>query len=104
MTIGQRIKKVLDNQGMTQKELAEKSGITEVAISRYVYDKRIPQTLVLIDICDTLHVSSDYLLGIRYWGLKEKENNAQILKDALNRIAELEKQIDSLQTESEDKE
>lgn len=62
MTIGQRIKKVLDNQGMTQKELAEKSGITEVAISRYVHDKRIPQTLVLIDICDTLHVSSDYKL------------------------------------------
>jgi hypothetical protein len=30
----------------------------------------------LIDICDTLHVSSDYLLGIRYWGLKEKENEA----------------------------
>ena len=74
MTIGQRIKKILDNQGMTQKELAEKSGVTELAISRYVHDERIPQTLILIDICDTLHVSSDYLLGIRYWGLKEKEN------------------------------
>ena len=47
---------------------------TELAISRYVHDERIPQTLILIDICDTLHVSSDYLLGIRYWGLKEKEN------------------------------
>lgn len=30
--------------------------------------------------------------------------NAQILKDALNRIVELEKRIDSLQAESEDKE
>ena len=30
--------------------------------------------------------------------------NAQILKDALNRIIELEKRIDSLQAESEDKE
>lgn len=29
--------------------------------------------------------------------------NAQILKDALNRIAELEKRIDSLQAESENK-
>ena len=29
--------------------------------------------------------------------------NAQILKDALNRIIKLEKQIDMLQTESEDK-
>ena len=74
MTIGQRIKKILDNQGMTQKELAEKAGVTELAISRYVHDERIPQTLILIDICDTLHVSSDYLLGIRYWRLKEKEN------------------------------
>ena len=30
--------------------------------------------------------------------------NAQILKDALNRIVELEKRIDSLQAESEDEE
>lgn len=30
--------------------------------------------------------------------------NAQILKDALNRIVELEKRIDSLQAESEGKE
>lgn len=30
--------------------------------------------------------------------------NAQILKDALNRIVELEKRIDMLQTGSEDKE
>lgn len=42
MTIGQRIKKILDNQGMTQKELAEKAGVTELAISRYVHDERIP--------------------------------------------------------------
>ncbi len=74
MTVGQRIKKILDNQGMTQRELAEKAGVTESAISRYVRDERIPQTLILIGICDTLHVSSDYLLGIRYWGLKEKES------------------------------
>ena len=74
MTVGQRIKKILDNQGMTQRELAEKAGVTESAISRYVRDGRIPQTLILINICDTLHVSSDYLLGIRYWGLKEKES------------------------------
>ena len=67
-------KKILDNQGMAQKELAEKAGVTELEISRYVHDERIPQTLILIDICDTLHVSSDYLLGIRYCGLKEKEN------------------------------
>ena len=74
MTIGQRIKKILDSQGMTQKELAEKVDVTEVTIRRYVHDERIPQTLILIDICDALHVSSDYLLGIRYWGLKEKES------------------------------
>ena len=72
-TIGDRLKKVLNSQNMMQKELAEKVGVNEMAISRYIHGGRIPQTLILIDICKVLHVSADYLLGIGYWGLKEKE-------------------------------
>lgn len=64
MTIGQRLKKVLDERGMMQKELAEKIGITEMAVSRYVHGGRIISVPILVDICRTLNISADYLLGL----------------------------------------
>lgn len=53
----------LDKQGMTQKQLAEKSGITEAAISRYLSGERTPRSVFLAKIAKALGVSSDYLLG-----------------------------------------
>ena len=64
MTIGQRLKKVLNDRGMMQKELAEKIGVNEMAISRYVHGGRIISVPILIDICKALNVSADYLLGL----------------------------------------
>jgi transcriptional regulator with XRE-family HTH domain len=64
MTIGKRLKKVLNDRGMMQKELAKKIGVNEMAISRYVHGGRIVSVSILIDICKALHVSSDYLLGL----------------------------------------
>ena len=64
MTIGQRLKKILNEQGMMQKELAEKIGVNEMAISRYVHGGRMVSVSILIDICKTLNISADYLLGL----------------------------------------
>ena len=64
MTIGQRLKKILDNQGMMQKELAEKIGVSEMVISRYMHGGRIISVPILVEICKTLNVSADYLLGL----------------------------------------
>ena len=36
-SLGQRLKKVLAEQGMMQKELAKKIGVNEMAISRYIH-------------------------------------------------------------------
>lgn len=63
MTIGQRLKKVLDDRGMMQKELAEKIGVSETVISRYIHGGRIVSVPILIEICKALNVSADYLLG-----------------------------------------
>ena len=65
MTIGQRLKKVLNDRGMMQKELAEKIGVNEMAISRYIHGGRIVSVSILIDICKALNVSADYLLGLK---------------------------------------
>lgn len=64
MTIGQKLKKVLNDRGMMQKELAEKIGVNEMVISRYIHGGRIISVPILVEICKTLNVSADYLLGL----------------------------------------
>lgn len=49
---------------MSQKELAEKAGMSEVVISRYVSGNRIPGLNNAIALAKTLHVSLDYLSGL----------------------------------------
>ena len=63
-SLGQRLKKALAERGMMQKELAEKIGVNEMAISRYIHGGRIISVPILIEICKALNVSADYLLGL----------------------------------------
>ena len=63
-SFSQRLKKTLAERGMMQKELAEKIGVNEMAISRYIHGGRIVSVSILIDICKALDVSADYLLGL----------------------------------------
>jgi transcriptional regulator with XRE-family HTH domain len=63
-SFGQRLKAALNSRQMMQKELAEKIGVNEMAISRYVHGGRIISVPILIDICKALNVSADYLLGL----------------------------------------
>ena len=63
-SFGRRLKAVLNSRHMMQKELAEKIGVNEMAISRYVHGGRMVSVSILIDICKVLNVSADYLLGL----------------------------------------
>jgi transcriptional regulator with XRE-family HTH domain len=63
-SFGQRLKAVLNSRHMMQKELAEKIGVNEMAISRYIHGSRIVSVSILIEICKVLNVSADYLLGL----------------------------------------
>lgn len=62
--LGLRISNALKKQGMTQKELAERIGITEAVISRYISGDREPKPDTLANIATALHTTSDFLLGI----------------------------------------
>lgn len=62
--MGRRLKAALKFRSMTQRDLAEKIGITETAISRYTTGSRVPKTSIAIKICDALGVSLDwYVMG-----------------------------------------
>lgn len=61
---GQRLLSLLQKQGVTQKELAERVNTTEATLSRYVSGDREPKADMLANIATALHTTSDYLLGI----------------------------------------
>lgn len=60
-----KIKTLLKRQGMTQRELAEKTGTTEVSISRYMKRQRTPRLSALEGIAQALGTNIDGLLTER---------------------------------------
>ena len=60
-----KIKTLLKSQEITQRELAEKAGTTEVSVSRYLRGQRTPRLLTLAAIAQVLGVSIDDLLTER---------------------------------------
>lgn len=63
-SFGQRLSSLLQKQGITQKELADRINTTEATLSRYVSGDREPKADMLANIATALHTTSDYLLGI----------------------------------------
>lgn len=62
--IGNRIAYLLNKNGMSQKELAERVNVSMSVISRYISGQREPKANVLANIATVLKTTSDYLLGI----------------------------------------
>ena len=61
---GNRLKELRRQSGMTQKQLAEKIGITKSVISFYELRERTPSPEILVKLATEFKVSSDFLLGI----------------------------------------
>ena len=56
MIIGQKIRKYRKLNGMTQKELGDKSGLSEIAIRSYESNKRNPKKEQLIKLSSALNI------------------------------------------------
>ncbi len=61
--LGNRISDLLNQQGLSQRELADKVGVTEVSMSRYIKGDRTPKGPIIANIAKVLHTTSDFLLG-----------------------------------------
>ena len=57
------IKKARKEKGLTQKELAEKVGVTQGNLSSWETDRWKPDLDALKKLCEVLNCSADYLLG-----------------------------------------
>ena len=62
-SLGGRISELLDQYGLTQRELAERVGVTEVSMSRYIRGDRMPRGPILANIAAALHTTPEYLLN-----------------------------------------
>lgn len=59
-----RLTVLLDENNMTQTQLAKKIGTSNVTICRYLTGERVPRLDVVTKIADVFNISLDYLLGL----------------------------------------
>lgn len=71
--IGEKIRLLRTERGMTQQELADIIGVSKNAISLYETSKEYPSLSTLCKLVSVFHVSSDYLLGLT--NVREMEFN-----------------------------
>ncbi|MBD8980342.1 MAG: XRE family transcriptional regulator [Clostridiales bacterium] len=63
---GSNLKELRLKYKMTQKELADKIGVTKSVVSYYELQERSPSPEILIKLSGIFHVTTDYLLGIEH--------------------------------------
>ncbi len=63
LLIGQYIRYLRKTAGMTQKDLAEKLNVSFQAVSKWENGDTLPDTGILLDLCDTLNTTADKLLN-----------------------------------------
>lgn len=61
--LGQRIKKLREDAGLNQIELAKQLNISNTTLSQYETGQRIPSDDIKIKIAEFFNTSIDYLLG-----------------------------------------
>lgn len=64
VNIGERIHNIIDDQGITQTELARRMGIKLSTLNGYIIGRTKLPPEVIKQIAETLGTSSDYLLGL----------------------------------------
>ena len=63
MHIGDVILNLLEQNNMSQRELAEKLKIAATTLNGYIKNKHEPDCLTLVNIAQVFHISVDYLLS-----------------------------------------
>lgn len=63
MTLGQRIKELREEKGMTQEELGKLVNVSKASFSKYEANAIEPNTITIIFLANFFNVSLDYLYG-----------------------------------------
>ncbi|MGN0845689.1 MAG: helix-turn-helix domain-containing protein [Kiritimatiellia bacterium] len=60
----EKLRKMMHERRMSQRDLADMSGVTEAAMSRYLSGERQPRAETLANMATALHTTSNDLLGL----------------------------------------
>lgn len=63
MTIQERIREARKKQGLTQKQLAERMGVTQSMVGQYETNRQPPKITTIIKIASALNVDVTYLIS-----------------------------------------
>lgn len=78
--IGSRIRKYREENNLSQKQLAEKIGVSNSRVSNWEQGLNRPDADILAAICVALDVSPSLLLGIHVTGDELTEQERRVLK------------------------
>ena len=92
--IGKFIAECRKNKNMTQAELAEKLNITDRAISKWETGKGMPDSSIMLDLCNELRISVNELLSGEMISVENKnEKQEQLLLDMAKEVEKKNKII-----------
>lgn len=86
--IANKIKILRENKGLSQKDLADKLGITRSSVNAWEQGISVPSTQYILELANLFEVSTDYLLNfkndnaINIDGLNDKE--VKIILELIN--------------------
>ena len=85
MKIGRFIAERRKNAGLTQMQLAEKLNITDRAVSKWETGKSMPDTSLMLELCDELKISVNDLLSgevvsMENYNVKMEQNLLEMVK------------------------
>lgn len=63
MKTNERIRMLMENKHLNQKELARLAGITEASMSKYLSGERTPRIDIIVNLANALEVTVDELIG-----------------------------------------
>ena len=91
--IGKFIAECRKRKGLTQMQLAERLGITDKAISKWERGVAMPDTGLMLDLCDILGISVNELLYGEEISMENNEKNEQLLLDMAKELEKKNKTI-----------
>ncbi|MBQ4647580.1 MAG: helix-turn-helix transcriptional regulator [Clostridia bacterium] len=91
---GRFIAECRKRENLTQMQLAEKLGITDRAVSKWETGKAMPDTSIMLELCDILKITVNELLsGEAILMEKNNQKNEQLLLDMAKEIERKNKTI-----------
>ena len=94
---GENLKRLRKGQGLTQRELGAKVGLSKAAVSKYESGISFPSFDILLQLARHFGVTTDYLLGVARGKTVDVSGLTDTQIDAIHRlISEFHKSNDQL--------